>query len=572
MVSDRLLLRTGRRRRRSQVRERSNMNAAVHAGIYCRLSVEDAATATESESIQTQKAMLTDYCNQRGYHIVDYYIDDGRTGTNFERPGFQHMIEDIESGRINTVICKDLSRFGRNYYEAGMYLDKYFVQKDIRFIAPGDNVDSAQGAYNLTVPVLNMMNDYYARGISVKTKDARATRARQGMYLGSKAPYGYIKDPADKHHLLVDEEAAAVVRRIFDMAEGGAGYNKIARTLHSEGIPNPYSYAVERNPDYLKGRGLEKDTRWHVTSVQKILQNPVYLGMCAQGRVGNKTMHGKPVKKPREEWIIVEDTHEALVSQEQWETVQRQMATRRRARKDGENQMFAGLLYCSDCGSALSFSAVHRKTMPDGGQYKCWYYMRHGKEYCSSHYITLDQLTAVVLDDIRHQAYFAKRYHDRYMEMLAAAQLERDTQEQNGQRVEAEKAKKRLEKLDGIIKKLLEQNAAGAISDERFTSFSAGYEQEYRELEQVVAEYETAAAEISDANHRAERFTGLIREYTDIEALNARILNKLIDHIVVYQREKHEDGSQTQRIEIYYQFIGKVELDIDKLFQAQEIA
>lgn len=548
------------------------MNAAVHAGIYCRLSVEDAATATESESIQTQKAMLTDYCDRHGYHIVDYYIDDGRTGTNFERPGFQHMIEDIESGRINTVICKDLSRFGRNYYEAGMYLDKYFVQKDIRFIAPGDNVDSAQGAYNLTVPVLNMMNDYYARGISVKTKDARATRARQGMYLGSKAPYGYIKDPADKHHLLIDEEAAEVVRRIFDMAEGGAGYNKIARTLHNEGIPNPYSYAVERNPDYLKGRGLEWDTRWHVTSVQKILQNPVYLGMCAQGRVGNKTMHGKSVKKPKEEWIIVEDTHEALVSQEQWETVQRQMATRRRSRKDGETQMFAGLLYCSDCGSALSFSAVHRKTMPDGGQYKCWYYMRHGKEYCSSHYITLDQLTAVVLDDVRHQAYFAKRYHDRYMEMLAAAQLERDAQEQNGQRAEADKAKKRLEKLDGIIKKLLEQNAAGAISDERFTSLSAGYEQEYRELEQVVAEYETATAAVSDANHRAERFTGLIREYTDIEALNARILNKLIDHIVVYQREKHEDGSQTQRIEIYYQFIGKVELDIDKLLQAQEIA
>ncbi len=572
MVSDRLLLRTGRRRGRSQVRERSNMNAAVHAGIYCRLSVEDAATATESESIQTQKAMLTDYCERHGYHIVDYYIDDGQTGTNFERPGFQRMIEDIEGGRINTVICKDLSRFGRNYYEAGMYLDKYFVQKDIRFIAPGDNVDSAQGAYNLTVPVLNMMNDYYARGISVKTKDARATRAKLGMYLGSKAPYGYIKDPEDNHHLLVDEEAAAVVRRIFAMAEGGDGYNKIARTLHSEGIPNPFTYAAERNPDYLKGRKLEKDTRWHVTSVQKILQNPIYRGMCAQGRVGAKTMHGKPVKKPPEEWIIVENTHEALVSAEQWEIVQKQMATRRRARKDGETQMFAGLLYCSDCGSALSFSAVHRKTMPDGGQYKCWYYMRHGKEYCSSHYVTMDQLTAVVLDDIRRQAYFAKRYHDRYMRMLAAAQLERDAQEQAGQRAEAEKAKKRLERLDGIIKKLLEQNAAGAISDDRFTALSAGYEQEYRELEQVVAEYEAAAAETNDAATRAERFTSLILEYTNIDALNARILNKLIDHIVVYQREKCEDGSQTQRIEIYYAFIGKVEFNMDNPANNQEIA
>ena len=198
--------------------------------------------------------------------------------------------------------------------------------------------------------------------------------------------------------------------------------------------------------------------------------------------------------------------------------------------------------------------------------------MRHGKEYCSSHYVTMDQLTAVVLDDVRRQAYFAKRYHDRYMDMLAAAQLERDAREQASQKAEAEKAKTRMGKLDGIIKKLLEQNAAGAISDERFTSLSAQYEQEYRELEQVVAEYETAAAEVSDAKHRAERFTQLIREYTSLETLNARILNKLIDHIVVYQRERAEDDSQTQRIEIYYQFIGKVELNINELLKHQEIA
>ena len=185
------------------------MNTTVDAGLYMRLSVEDEIN-NESTSIQTQRAMLTDYCREKGFRIVDCYVDDGETGTNFERPEFQRMLCDIEEGKINTVICKDLSRFGRNYYEAGMYLDKYFVERKIRFIAIQDNVDSAKGGYDLTVPFLNMMNDYYARGISAKTKAAKQTRAKQGMFLGSKAPYGYKKDPVDKHHLIVDEAVADI--------------------------------------------------------------------------------------------------------------------------------------------------------------------------------------------------------------------------------------------------------------------------------------------------------------------------------------------------------------------------
>ena len=218
------------------------MNATVNAALYARLSVED-ETNNESTSIQTQKAMLMDYCREKGFHIVDYYVDDGQTGTNFERPEFQRMLRDIEAGKINTVICKDLSRFGRNYYEAGMYLDKYFVERKIRFIAIQDNVDSAKGGSDLTVPVINVMNDYYARSISEKTKAAKQTRAKQGMYLGSKAPYGYQKDPKDNHHLIIDQAVAGIVRRMFDMAEDGAGYFKISKVLQSEGIPNPKAYA-----------------------------------------------------------------------------------------------------------------------------------------------------------------------------------------------------------------------------------------------------------------------------------------------------------------------------------------
>ena len=536
------------------------MQATVNAGVYCRLSVDDPDT-DESESIQTQKAMLTDYCHQHGFHIVDYFVDDGVSGTSFDRPDFRRMLDAIESGTINTVICKDLSRFGRNYYESGMYLDNYFIRKNIRFIAPGNSVDSANGAYNLSVPILNMMNDFYARDISTKTRDAKKARAKQGMYLAAKAPYGYVKDPADRHHLIVDEDAAAIVQRIFDMAAHGAGYNKIARTLHAEDIPNPLTYFNQKNPDYYHSDYWKQGTQWHVTSIQSILNNPVYLGCVAHNRVGSKVMNGKTEKKAREDWIVVEHTHEPLVSTEQWEIVHKQMESRRRAQKDGEPQMFAGLLHCSDCGSALSFSAVHRKTKPDGGQYKCWYYMRHGKEYCSSHYITLDQITTVVLDDIRRQARYAYLYHGQYLKTLKEAKAEQSVKQLQSRKKEAEKCKKRLAALDGILKKLLEQNAAGAITNERFAALSADYEQERKALEETVADYEKTAQSARKGEEQAEQFVELIQEYTNLTALDARILNKLIDKVVVHQREKDVEGNLTQLVEIYYKFVGMTVLN-----------
>lgn len=298
-----------------------------------------------------------------------------------------------------------------------------------------------------------------------------------------------------------------------------------------------------------------------MTSIQSILNNPVYLGCVAHNRVGSKVMNGKPEKKAREDWIVVEHTHEPLVSTEQWEIVHKQMESRRRTRKDGEPQMFAGLLYCHNCGSALSFSAVHRKTKPDGGQYKCWYYMRHGKDYCSSHYITLDQISAVVLDDIRRQARYAYLYHGQYLKTLKEAKTELSVKQLQSRKKEAEKCKKRLAALDGIFKKLLEQNAAGAITNERFAALSADYEQERQTLEETVTGYEEAAQSAREGEEQAEQFVELIQEYTDLNFLDARILNKLIDKIVVHQREKDAEGNLTQLVEIYYKFVGMTALN-----------
>ena len=540
--------------------ERRSMNTTVNAGLYMRLSVED-ETNNESTSIQTQRAMLTDYCREKGFCIVDCYVDDGETGTNFERPEFQRMLRDIEAGKINTVICKDLSRFGRNYYEAGMYLDKYFVERKIRFIAIQDNVDSAKGSSGLTVPVINVMNDYYARSISEKTKAAKQTRAKQGMYLGSKAPYGYQKDPKDPHHLIVDPQVANIVCRMFDMAEDGAGYFKIAKTLQSEGIPTPKAYADGT-----------KDSRWHITSVQKILQNPVYCGDCVQGRRGNLTMHGKQIQKPEDEWITVENTHEPLITREQWATVQKQLQSRKRSTKKGDVQMFAGLLFCADCGSALSFCVRRRKTMPDGGEYKCWRYMRYGKEVCTSHYITLDQISEVVLEAIHRQAIFAKHCRTGYRNLLMEAQQLRDEEEMVQQKEKAEQAQKRMTQLDLIIRKLLEQNAMGVISDERFASMMKDYEAEQTELQATISEYEIQKTKQSEAVDNIQRHIELVEKYTDIKNLNARILNRLIDRIEVSQRRKDKDGCPTQMITIYFRFIGKAELELMDMISPALIA
>ena len=532
-----------------------------NAGLYCRLSVDD-LNAGESGSIQTQRAMLTDYCRQNGFHIVDYYIDDGVSGTSFDRPGFQQMISDIEMGRINMVVTKDLSRFGRNYYEAGRYMDKFFVEKGVRFIATQDGVDTIRKGFDISVPMRNIINDFYARDVSQKTKAAKETRAKQGMFLGSKAPYGYIKDPQNRHHLIVDQEAADVVRKIFKMASEGAGYNKIARTLRAESVMNPSSYYKQKNPEYDKQEHFKIQCQWHVTSVQKILENPVYLGCLVHGKVETLGVEGKRIKKDPDDWITVDNTHEALVDMETWTLVRNHLSKKRRERKTGETQMFAGLLYCADCGSALSFSAVKRKTKSDGGQYKCWYYMRHGKEYCTAHYISLDQITEIVLTDIRRHAGLAAKFKEQYLYRLQQTAAEKEEQNLKRELREAQKMRKRVASLDGIIKNLIEKNALGKIPDERFYDLSAEYEREQKELKDSLTSLESRIQQAKEDVHNAERFVGLIAKYTDLQKLNSKILHELIQRINVHEKQVDAEGNVTKAVEIAYNFVGYMELEI----------
>ena len=527
------------------------------AALYCRLSVDD-GNSGGSVSIETQKILLEQYC--KDHKITDYkfYCDDGCSGTNFDRPSFKKMLSDIDEGKINLVIVKDLSRFGRNYVEAGMYVQR-FTDSNIRFIAADDNYDSLVNSDDLLFPIKNVVNEMYARDVSKKTKAAKKAKARDGQFIGSKAPFGYKIDPNDRHHLIVDEPAAQVVKRIFRLASEGVGYNKMAKIFREEKVLTPIAYFNLNNPDYFKSDYWRKEFDWHVTSIRAILNNEVYLGKLVYGKQRNKSMKSKEkVRNPKEDWIVVENCHEPIITQELWDTVHKILNAKHRPAKAGEVQMFAGLLYCSDCGHCLTYSQKQRKDGSYHGAYSCWMYKTHGKEYCASHYITFDTIYELVLIDIQRNLFQYRKNTDKFKSILSR-KYQSDSQKQAEQiTLEYEQKQKRCEELDKIISRLYEDNVLGRIGDERYESMSQSYELEQVEIKKALPILKSKIDELKRQSDCADNFINVIKKYTIIDKLDAAILNELIDKIVVHHKEQAEDGRTFQQIEIYYRFVGKL--------------
>lgn len=531
----------------------------TQAAIYCRLSQDDGSLG-ESGSIQTQKAILTQYCQEHHMEIVDCYCDDGWSGTNFDRPAFQRMIGDIEAGRVNTVIVKDLSRFGREYAQMGLYIEHYFEEKGVRFLSLAENIDSSQGLNNLVLPFTNVINSLYARQASEKTKAAHRARAKNGMFLGSRAPYGYQKDPNDRHHLIVDPEAAEVVKEIFRMFADGIGYVRMTKILRERNILNPQAYFNQNNPDYYKHSDYwRKPFDWHATSVRAILNNPVYLGKLTFGKTKTKGFFDKR-RVPAEEsdWIVVEHTHEPLVSQELWDTVHQMMKARRRENGSGHVQPFAGLVKCAGCGSSLNASYDKKKGKYTG--FSCWVYKNYGKQRCTSHAIGWQTLNRLVLEDIRRNAQVAKLAAARYVGVLLRAKLEKEKGETVRAERELKKAEKRIGELDKILAKLYEDQALGKISEARYQAMAPGYEAEQASLQERVSRLREQLAHTQEVQDNVEQFVPLIQKYTDIQELTPHILNELIEKIVVHEKKVEEDGSKSQMVEIHYKFVGCIDL------------
>ena len=450
---------------------------------YLRLSREDGDKA-ESDSIANQRKLLEQYIkNHPELHLVDFYQDDGYTGTNFDRPAFRSMEADIRAGKVNCVLVKDLSRFGRDYIEMGRYLERVFPAQGVRFIAVNDHVDSAQGRYDLLLPMKNLFNTQYARDISDKVRSAIRAKQQRGEFVGAFPSYGYRKDPVDHNHLLIDPAAAQVVRRIFDLFEQGYGKVKIAKLLNAEGVPSPSEYKRLLGERYHNGRKLEQTTYWTYATIHRILQNRMYAGCMEQGRNTRPTLHGKAVQRDRSEWTVVSDTHEAIIGPEQWERVQALLG--RRTRQPGfaqEQSPFAGFLRCGDCGRGMV------KTRHGGGlYYTCGSYQRYGPTVCTSHRISHAILERIVLDDLN--------------QIFASVQDLWALAEEEGNEVPREdaEARQRLEvgraRLYRLKKAAYEDYREGLLRREDFQRYQADYERQAKELTAQLRQLEGSKAE-----------------------------------------------------------------------------
>lgn len=522
------------------------------AGIYLRLSRDDDLQG-ESGSISTQRTLLTQYCKENNFKIADEYCDDGWSGTNFDRPDFQRMIGDIHDRKINLVITKDLSRFGRDYIQSGYYIEKIFQKYNVRYIAVGDNVDTLKGNDDILMPIKNVINDLYAKDISRKVRSAFNAKAKEGQYVASKPPLGYKKSPDDKHKLIIDDEGAEIVRKIFRMASKGYGYNKMTREL--EGTPNPITYFMLKNPDYYDNPRWKPNYTWNNKSIRVILDNMVYLGKIVYGRTRAVSVSSKNVsRRPKDEWIVAHDTHEPIISQELWDKAHAMLSVRRKETKNKEPHIFAGLIKCMDCGYALLYHdrQISEKTR---GEFKCCKYSRQGKESCTSHYITYPKVYEAVLNSVKKLAREACSDEGKLLKSLEKESLSLFSEHSKKAEKERIQLENRVGALDLIIKKLYEDSVLGKLSSERFEAMMSDYENEQSELKERLSVLNEQKEKQDMMTSQLDSFIDIIKRVKDIQKLDAVIVNQLISRIEVGQIHKNlESGRKEQQIKITYKF------------------
>lgn len=537
------------------LRLRMDIQNGDRAGFYLRLSRDD-DTNKESNSITNQRKILTAYAEEHNFKIIEEYIDDGVSGTSFERPAFNQMLEDAKVGKINVIIVKDLSRLGRNYLGSGDHIENVFPNLGVRFISIGDNYDSLfddEPSADM-VPIINFFNEFHAKQTSRKTSASKKVMAQGGKFIGTKAPFGYIIDPDDKHHLLPDEEAVPTVRQIFQYACDGLGFKAIAKRLRDAGVMNPTAYNNIKFPTLHKSEYWRQPHDWHPSSIKTILTNPTYLGKIVSGRRRVKSFKDREIlKMPEDSWIVVDGMHEPIIDQKTWDTAQEKLTVRKRSDNQGAQQLFAGLVKCADCGYALAYT--YNKGNP---RYQCSMYNVKGKGYCCSHFITYDALYQAVLFDVSRRAKAAANL-DRHL----IHRLKHETSgmlKKREQLAEKECAQMtvRIGELEVIIGKLYEDNALGRITTDRYQKLLDTYEAEQKELTGKRDGLQKELAVQKKKADETERFLQLIAGYKDIQELTAPMLNELIDRIEVGTKQTI-DGVKNQEIRIVYKQFCYVE-------------
>ena len=526
--------------------------------LYPRLSHEDELQG-ESNSISNQKRILETYAKQNGFSNLRWYTDDGYSGANFQRPGFQAMLADIEAGKVGTVIVKDMSRLGRNYLQVGMYTEMIFPQKGVRFIAINDGVDSAQGE-NDFAPLRNIFNEWLVRDTSKKIKAVKHSKGMSGKPITSKPVYGYLMD--EDENFIIDEEAAPVVRQIYSLCLAGNGPTKIARMLTEQQIPTPGTLEYRRTGSTRRYHpGYE--CKWATNTVVHLLENREYTGCLVNFKTEKPSYKLKhSIENPPEKQAVFENHHEPIIDRETWERVQELRKQRKRPNRYDEVGLFSGILFCADCGSVM-YQQRYQTDKRKQDCYICGSYKKRTAD-CTAHFIRTDLLTAGVLSNLRKVTSYAAKHEARFMKLLIEQNEDGDRRRNAAKKKELEAAEKRIAELSAIFKRLYEDSVTGRISDERFTELSADYEAEQKELKERAARLREELSKAQEATANAEKFMNVVRRHTTIEELTPTLLREFVEKIVVHESValdgKRRGKLRRQEIEIYYSFVGKVEL------------
>ena len=528
------------------------LNQEEITALYCRLSQDDKQEG-DSNSIINQKKILKKYALDRGYTNIQFYIDDGVSGTTFNRAGFQSMIADVETGKVKRVIVKDMSRLGRDYLQVGMYTEIFFPEHDVHFIAVNDGVDSNQEDNEFT-PFRNIINERYAKDASKKIRAVKRSKGMAGEHIGSHPPYGYMKNPENKKEWIIDEEAAEVVREIFRLCVGGYGPTQIANILTERKILCPTYYALEKGGKPRTALPADKFT-WNGPVVAKILDRMDYLGHTVNFKTHVKSykVH-KTIYNSPDQWKVFEGTHEAIIDKETFEIVQKIRAGKRRPTRMGEMPMFSGLLYCADCGRKLSF---HRKAdePAEKHHYLCENY-RSNTANCTMHYIRNVVVERIVLENLKEVIQYVSNYEDEFVRMIMDSDMRQRNRELSQKKKRLAEIQKRIGELDTIFQRIYEDNIIGKLSDERFMKMSKGYEDEQRTLQTEADGIQSELQQEEKKSVDVKRFLAIVKKYTDLTELTPEILREFIDKIIVHAPDK-SSGRRLQEIEIIYNHIGE---------------
>lgn len=526
--------------------------------LYCRLSRDD-DNIGDSNSIQHQKQILERYAKDHGIGHYKFYVDDGYSGTNFNRPGFQEMLADIEAGHIRTIIVKDMSRFGRNYLEVGMYTEIMFPEKDIRFIAINDGVDSDREDSDFT-PFRNIINEWYAKDTSKKIRAVFRSKAMSGKRIGSKIPYGYLK--GEDGELVKDEETAPVVQLIFQLCAEGNGPGKIARILRERKINSPSTMKFLRSGD-TQFYDPDNPFGWCATTIGAMLGNKEYLGHTVNYKTSKKSFKSKRVVRTTEEQqMIFENTHEPLVDKEMWDVVQNIRKQRHRPSKSGIDPLFSGLLVCADCGGGFASYQIMDNGVPNK-KYTCSKYRNlRGIYKCTAHYVREDVLETLVLENLQKVITYVRDYEDEFVQQVMDNTLAQQKKQQAVAKRQLEQQTRRISEIDKIIQRLYEDNVSGKLSDERFAKMSATYEKEQSDLEASTTGLRTQIETGEQQGVNVKRFLKLVKSYTEPQKLTPEILHMFIEKIVVHDPD-WSSGHRIQQIDIHYNFVGQLDMSVE---------